>query len=55
MLATSMNRAFIINEKKTKEFFQAMRKTVPTKEFWEDCKRSAESIDMEKLLELYDQ
>lgn len=54
MLATPMQKAIIIDKRKTNEFVEAMKKTVPTKKYWEDCKKSASSLDMERLNRLYD-
>lgn len=54
MFATPMQKAIIIDPEKTKEFAEKLLKNVPTKEFWEECKQDADSLDMERLNRLYD-
>ncbi len=51
MIATTTGRnyATIIRHEKREAFAKMMRDSIPTKEFWNDCKRARESFDDEEI------
>lgn len=46
---TSRNYATIIRHEKREAFAKKMKDSIPTKEFWSDCKRAGQSFDEDEI------